>query len=103
MVYTLLVFLFKMQFFYNSNVFGSYIIHILYTGCAKIRKNNSGAKRLIRITIPRIPCFLLRPKNVITWRTVVFYLIHIKTKPYFPKLNFHNITLRNSHRQPTVR
>jgi len=30
--------LFKMQFFHNSNVFGSSIIHILYTGCAKIKK-----------------------------------------------------------------
>jgi len=28
------------------NVFGSCIIHILYTGCAEIKKNNSGAKRL---------------------------------------------------------
>jgi hypothetical protein len=36
-----------MQFFHNSNVFGSCIIHVLYTGCAKIKKNNSGAKRLI--------------------------------------------------------
>ena len=26
--------------------FGSCIIHILYTGCAKIKKNNSDAKRL---------------------------------------------------------
>ena len=26
--------------------FGCCIIHILYTGCAKIKKNNSGAKRL---------------------------------------------------------
>jgi len=33
-------------FFHNSNVFGSCIIHILYTGCAKIKKNNSGTKRL---------------------------------------------------------
>jgi hypothetical protein len=31
--------------FHNSNVFGSCIIHILYAGCAKIKKNNSGAKR----------------------------------------------------------
>jgi len=38
MVYTLRVFLFKMQFLHNSNVFGSCIIHILYTGCAKIKK-----------------------------------------------------------------
>jgi len=34
--------------FHNSNVFGSCIINILYTGCAKVKKkNNSGAKRLM--------------------------------------------------------
>jgi hypothetical protein len=33
--------------FHNANLFGSCIIHILYTGCAKIKKNNSGAKGLI--------------------------------------------------------
>jgi len=33
--------------FHNSNLFGACIIHILYTECAKIKKNNSGAKRLI--------------------------------------------------------
>jgi len=32
--------------FHNANLFGSCIIHILYTGCAKIKKNNSGAKGL---------------------------------------------------------
>ena len=47
MVYTLLFFSSKCSLFHNSNVFGSCIIHILYTGCAKIKKNNSGAKRLI--------------------------------------------------------
>jgi len=36
----------KCSLFHNSNVFGSCIIHILYTVCAKIKKNNSGAKRL---------------------------------------------------------
>ena len=36
----------KCSLFHNSNVFGSCIIHILYTGCAKIKKNNSGAERL---------------------------------------------------------
>ena len=37
----------KFGFFHNSNVFGSCIIHILYTVFAKIKKkNNSGAKRL---------------------------------------------------------
>ena len=37
----------KCRLFHNSNVFGSRVIHILYTVCAKIKKkNNSGAKRL---------------------------------------------------------
>ena len=31
----------------KNYMFGSCIIHILYTGCAKIKKNNSGVKRLI--------------------------------------------------------
>jgi len=46
MVYTLRFFSSKCSLFHNSNVFGSCVIHILYTGCAKIKKNNSGAKRL---------------------------------------------------------
>jgi len=37
----------KCSLFHNSNVFGSCFIHVLYTVCAKIEKNNSGAKRLI--------------------------------------------------------
>jgi len=32
--------------FHNANLFGSCIIHILYTECAEIKKNNSGAKGL---------------------------------------------------------
>ena len=49
MVYNLLFFFFKIHFFFhNSKVFGFCIIHILYTGCAKIKKkSNSGAKSLI--------------------------------------------------------
>ena len=43
MVYTLRFFSSKCSLFHNSNIFGSRIIHILYTGCAKI-KNNSGPK-----------------------------------------------------------
>ena len=46
-VYTLRFFSSKCSLFHNSNVFGSCFIHILYTGCAKIKKNNSVAKRLI--------------------------------------------------------
>ena len=36
-------------FFHNANLFGSCIIHMLHTECAKIKKNNSGAKGLRRI------------------------------------------------------
>ena len=36
----------KCSFFHNANLFGSCIIHILYTGCAEIKKKNSGAKGL---------------------------------------------------------
>ena len=37
----------KCSLFHNANLFGSCIIHILHTGCAKIKKkNNSGAKGL---------------------------------------------------------
>jgi len=38
MVYTLHFFSSKCSLFHNSNVFGSCIIQILYTGCAKIKK-----------------------------------------------------------------
>ena len=37
----------KCSLFHNCNIFGSCIIHMLYIGCVKIKKNNSGAKRLI--------------------------------------------------------
>ena len=48
MVYTLRFFFSsKYSLFHNSNLFGSCIIHILYTGCAEIIKNYSGSKRLI--------------------------------------------------------
>ena len=47
MVYTLRFFFSsKRSLFHNSNVFGSCIIQILYTGVLKFKKNNSGAKRL---------------------------------------------------------
>jgi len=49
MVHTLSFFSSKYSLFHNSNIFGSCIIHSLYTGCAKIKKNNSGAKRLISL------------------------------------------------------
>ena len=43
----------KCSLFHNANLFGSCIIHILYTGCAKIKKNNSGAKGLRRCATNR--------------------------------------------------
>ena len=46
MLYTLRFFSSKCSLFHNANLLGSCIIHILYTGCAKIKKNNSGAKRI---------------------------------------------------------
>jgi len=49
MVYTLRFFSSKFSLFHNSNVFGSCIIHILYTVCAKIKKKNSFAKSLVLI------------------------------------------------------
>jgi len=36
----------KCRLFHNAYLFVSCIIHILYTGCAKIKKNNSVAKGL---------------------------------------------------------
>ena len=48
MLYTLRFFFSsKCSLFHNANLFGSCIIHILYTECAKIEKNNSGSKMLI--------------------------------------------------------
>ena len=46
MLYTLRFFSSKCSLFHNANLFGSCIIHILYTGCAEIKKNTSGAKVL---------------------------------------------------------
>ena len=48
MLYTLRFFSSKCSLFHNVNLFGSCIIHILYTGCAKIKKKYiSGAKVLM--------------------------------------------------------
>ena len=47
MPYTLRFFSSKCSLFHNANLFGFCIIHILHTGCAEIKKNNSGAKVLM--------------------------------------------------------
>ena len=50
MLYTLHFFSTKCSLFHNGNLFGSCIIHILYTGVLKLKKNNnSGAKALMRM------------------------------------------------------
>ena len=47
MLYTLRFFFSsKCSLFHNANLFGSCISQILYTGCAEIKKKNSGAKGL---------------------------------------------------------
>jgi hypothetical protein len=38
----------KCCLFHNATFFGSCVIHILYTGCAKIKKKNSSAKGLTK-------------------------------------------------------
>ena len=53
----------KCNLFHNANLFGSCIIHILYTECAEIKKkkiNNSGAKGLKFNTINLIPRVMCR-------------------------------------------
>jgi len=64
----------KCILFQNSNIFGSCIIKILYTGCAKIKKNNSGAERLnvgLLVTNNCGSCV-----GVNTWRGTVTALIY---------------------------
>ena len=54
-IYSLLFFSSKCSLFHNSNIFGSFIIHILYTGLLKLKKNNSGAKRL-NVVVKLLTC-----------------------------------------------
>ena len=41
----------KCSLFHNSNVFGSCIIHILYTECAKIKKNQFRRQKVKRVEL----------------------------------------------------
>jgi hypothetical protein len=62
----------KYNLFHNSNVFGSCNIHILYTGCAKIKKkNNSGTKRLTHSQYT-----VFKPSNCQNRRPSYFCLSH---------------------------
>jgi len=69
----------KCILFHNSNVFGSCIIHILYTGCDKIEKNNSGAKRLINHKDKSVPI------SITTDLYQPFYSSHCAEKKMFPE------------------
>ena len=46
MLLTLCFFLFKMRLFHNATFFGSCVIHILYTVCAKIKKKKIPRQRV---------------------------------------------------------
>ena len=86
MVYTPRFFSSKCSLFHNSNVFGSCIIHILYIGRAKIKKNNYGAKRLSKILsrgqiCPCIPCVCY---SLTLWPVSQFF--HAQHRNYTPML-----------------
>ena len=77
MVYTLRFFPLQNSVCFIILTFGSCIIHILYTGCAKIKKYNSGAKRLKWKIIGdgRVcedPNVTIRPTEISTGNTVFF-------------------------------
>jgi len=88
MVYTLRFFSpSKYSLFHNSNVFGSCIIHILYTGCAKIKKkNNSGAKRLSVVWHQKLRKFALISRLILLrWCNFFFthkFVENVKTRFY---------------------
>ena len=58
-LYSTFFFSSKCSLFHNANLFGSCIIHMLYTGCAKIKNNNnSSAKGLTdKLTLTVMLCF----------------------------------------------
>jgi hypothetical protein len=68
----------KCSLFHNSNVFGSCIIHILYTECAKIKKNNSDAKRLM---VGEVEAGGFRNKQF--FLCFILLLLHIHESMYF--------------------
>jgi len=76
MVYTLRFFPLKCSLFHNSNVFRSCIIHILYTGVLKLKKNNSGAKRLTYL-------YLLSQRTQILEHYTLF-VIYFVFRPLWP-------------------
>ena len=75
MVYTFRFFLFKCSLFHNANLFRPCIIHILYTGCAKIKKNNnSGAKGLNKLNSLTLQLFIEQTFSTQTRTTNYYWL-----------------------------
>jgi len=65
MVYILLFFLSsKCSLFHNSNLFGSCIIHNLYTECAKI-------KIIIKIPAPKDYWYIVSVPDVVAFRVFI--------------------------------
>ena len=70
MLYTLRFFSSKCSLFYNANLFGFCIIHILYKECAKIKRNIFRRQmvktplRRVSITVYRAGTKLLGPDSV---------------------------------------
>ena len=84
MLYTLrLFFSSKCSLFHNANLFGSCIIHILYTGCVEIKKNNSGAKRLRErqgtLTVPALTNLCVYRNQVIDGSVLCVRVCHSRS------------------------
>jgi hypothetical protein len=88
MVYTLRFLSSKCSLFHNSNVFGSCITYILYTGCAKIKIINSGAKRLNDIFIFIRTRIIYKYKVYL--RTFVLWLMYVQHVGW-PKYFYSNV------------
>ena len=85
MVHTPRFFSSKCILFHNSKVFGSCIIHILYTGCAKIKKKNSGAKRLRNLW------FSVYETNIHRFCSCFIYLILHSVAPIVDTTSFNDM------------
>jgi hypothetical protein len=70
----------KCRLFHNATFFGSCIIHILHTGCTKIKKKKNGSKKLRRpMSISKCGC----PLNVLfsTWDDYIIFLFAATWSP----------------------
>ena len=74
----------KCSLFHNANFFGVCIIHILYTGCAEIKKNNSGAKR-VNALYRTYFTILYYDKQMHTIISQIITLLHISTISCHPQ------------------